>query len=235
MKNNRHSGGYLLVGGNLKMKKLTTIMLTFVLPIITWAHQDRYYTYVYDNVTGRFKTGYLFEEINNAKIIGQYADLLSDSIDYDKPILLEFIHDYGYSYQGKTFSFLNFGTQKYDLVSYYMQDSIEDNVYYMVPFSDTVESIENVEKEIYTVSAVSGKQTIVIRQFGCHFELTKTINLLYHAITSKSELKKLSRADTLSSYLNNMFYSFESIPRNTIDSIKSTNTRLVESIIKTKV
>jgi len=102
------------------MKKLTTIILTFI-PIIMWAHQDRYYTYEYDNVTVRFKTGFFFEEINNAKIIGQYAAFLSDSMDYDKPILLDFIHDYGHSYQGKTFSFLGYGSEKYDLVSFYMQ------------------------------------------------------------------------------------------------------------------
>lgn len=149
------------------MKKLTTIILT-LLPIIIWAHQDRYYTYEYDNVTVRFKTGFFFEEINNAKIIGQYAALLSDSMNYDKPILLDFIHDYGYSYQGKTFSFLNIGSQKYDWISYFMQDS----------------------KEIYTIPAENRQQTIVIRQFGFHFDLTQTMNLLYHAITNKREVNK---------------------------------------------
>ncbi len=217
-----------------KMKKLTIIIMAF-LPIISWAHQDRYYIYEYDNVIVRFRTGFFFEEINNARIIGQYAALLSDSIGYDKPILLDFIHDYGYSYHGRTFSFLNYGSQEYDLVSYYMQDSIEDNVYHMVPFSDTVERIENVEKEIFTVPAVSRQQTIVVRQFGFHFDLIETINLLYHAITNKSEVKKLSRKDTLSSYLKSMYYSFESIPGNLIDSIKSTKMTFVESVLKTKV
>lgn len=216
------------------MKKLTTIVLTF-LPIIIWAHQDRYYTYDYDNVTVRFKTGSFFEEINNAKIIGQYAALLSDSMNYDKAILLDFIHDYGYSYQGKTFSFLSFGSQKYDMVSYYMRDSIEDNVYHMVPFSDTVESIKNVEKVIFSVPAENRQQAIVIRQFGYHFDLTQTMNLLYHAITNKSEVKKLSSADTLSSYLRNMYYSFESIPRDRINSIKSSKLTFVENVLKVKV
>ena len=223
-----------VVGGNLKMKKLTTIILTFI-PIIMWAHQDRYYTYEYDNVTVRFKTGFFFEEINNAKIIGQYAAFLSDSMDYDKPILLDFIHDYGHSYQGKTFSFLGYGSEKYDLVSFYMQDSIKDNLYHMVPLSDSVESIQNVEKETHSVPAENRQQSIVIRQFGFHFDVTQTINLLYHAITNKSEVKKLSSPDTLSSYLGNMYYSFESIPRNRIDSIKSSKMTFVESVLKTKV
>ena len=65
--------------------------------------------------------------------------------------------------------------------------------------------------------------------------MTQTINLLYHAITNKSEVKKLSSPDTLSSYLGNMYYSFESIPRNRIDSIKSSKMTFVESVLKTKV
>lgn len=203
--------------------------------MIIWAHQDTFYTYEYDNVTVRFKTGHFFEEINNAKIIGQYAALLSDSMDYDKPILLDFIHDYGYSYQGKTFSFLNVGSQKYDLVSYYMQDSVEDNVYHMVPFSDTVESIENVEKEIYTVPAVDRQRTIVIRQFGLHFDLTQTINLLYYAITNRKEAKRLSRTDTLSSYLKNMYYRLESVPSRFIDSAKSSTSMYVDHVLQNKV
>jgi hypothetical protein len=216
------------------MKKLTTLILT-IIPLLIRAHQDTYYTYDYDNVTVRFKTGYFFEEINNAKIIGQYAALLSDSMDYDNPILLDFIHDYGYSYQGKTFSFVNFGSGKYDLVSYFMQDSLEDNVYHMVPFSDTVESIENVEKEVYTVPDVNGQNKIVIRQFGFHFDVSQTMNLLYYALTNKSKVKKLSRTDTLSSYLRNMYYRFESVPSYYIDSIQSTTFQLVYHILQNKV
>jgi len=216
------------------MKKLTTIILA-LFPLLIWAHQDKYYTYEYDNVTVRFKTGYFFEEINNAKIIGQYAAFLSDSMDYNKAILLDFIHDYGHSYQGKTFSFLSFGSQKYDLVSYYLRDSIEDNVYHMIPISDSVEDIEFVEKEIYSIPAEIRQHTIVIRQFGFHFDLTQTMNLLYYAITNKSEVKKLSTADTLSSYQRNSYYSFESIPRNRIDSIKSTKVSFVERALNIKV
>lgn len=216
------------------MKKLTTFLLTFF-PLIIWAHQDTYYTYKYDNVTVRFKTGHFFEEINNAKIIGQYAALLSDSMDYDKPILLDFIHDYGYSYEGRTFSFLNFGLQKYDLVSYYMKDSVEDNLFHMVPYSDTVNSIKNVVKRIYTVPAVDKQRTIVIRQFGFHFDLTQTINLLYHAITNRKEVNGLSKSDTLSSYLRNMYYRLESVPSRYIDSAKSSTSIFVEHLLQNKV
>lgn len=221
------------------MKKLTTILLTF-LPILIWAHEvrahkDIYYTYEYDNVTVRFKTGFFFEEINHAKIIGQYAALLSDSMDYDKPILLDFIHDYGYTYRGKTFSFLNFGSQKYSLLSCFMMDSVEDYVYYQVPFSDKTESLGDVGEEIYTVPVISDQPTMVIRQFGFHFDLTKTINLLYHAISNKSEVKKLSSTAVLSSYYRNFYYQFETVPSNFIATGKSLGSSFVNQVLQKKV
>jgi hypothetical protein len=218
----------------MKMKKLLTVIL-IILPMLIWAHQDSYYTYKYGNVTVRFKTGFFFEEINNAKIIGKYAALLSDSMGYDKPILLDFIHDYGHSYEGKTFSFLSYGSQNYDLVSYYMPDSLEANLRHMVPLTDTIESMENVEKEINTVTTENRQQAIVIRQFGFHFDLTQTMNLLFYAIINKHEVKKRSNSDTLLSYLRNTYYSFESIPRDIIDSIKASKSTVVESVLKTKV
>jgi len=201
------------------MKKLTTIVLTF-LPILIWAHQDRYYTFQYDNVTVRFKTGFYFEEINNAKIIGKYAALLSASMNFEQPILLDFIHDYGHTYQGKTFSFLNIGSGEYEMISYYERDSVEENVYHMFSYSDSVEAIENVEKNVFTVPDIDEKKKIVIRQFGYYFDVTQTLNILNYAITNLDEVTILSRTDTLSSYLRNMYYSFETVPTSLIDSIK---------------
>jgi hypothetical protein len=218
------------------MKKLTTIILTF-LPLIIWAHQDRYYTYEYDNVTVRFKTGFFFEEINNAKIIGQYAAALSESLDYKKPILLDFIHDYGHSYKGNSYSFLSIGSEEYEVVSYYVQkhDSLLDgNVYHMVP-SDSIEFIKNVEKEVYSVPGFNKKKSIVVRQFAYHFDIRETLNLLSYALTNQSGVQENSLPDTLSSYLRNMYYSFESIPRNRIDSIKSSKMTFVENVLNTKI
>lgn len=216
------------------MKKLTTLILT-LLPIMIWAHQDKYYTYEFDNVIVRFQTGFFFEEINNAKIIGKYAALLSNNMNHDKPILLDFIHDYGHTYQGKTFSFLNIGSEEYELVSYYKRDSVEENVYHMVPCSDSIETTNNVEKEIYTVPRINQQKKTVIRQFGFHFDVTQTMNLLYYALTNETEVTRHTRTDTLSSYLRNMYYRFESIPSSLIDSIKSCTTRYVERILQNQV
>jgi len=218
------------------MKKLTTIILV-LLPLLIWAHQDKYYIYEYDNVTVRFKTGHFFEEINNAKIIGQYAAALSKNLDYKKPILLDFIHDYGHSYKGNTYSFLCIGSEEYEVINYYVQkyDSLLDgDVYHMVPF-DSIAFIKNVEKEVYSVPGFNKKKSIVVRQFAYHFDIRETLNLLSYALTNQSGVQKNSRPDTLPSYLRNMYYSFESIPRNRIDSIKSTKVSFVERALNNKV
>ncbi len=218
------------------MKKLTIIILTF-LPILTWAHQDRYYTYEYENVTVRFKTGFFFEEINNAKIIGQYATALSDSLGYEKPILLDFIHDYGHSYKGNSYSFLSIGSEEYEIVSYNVlkYDSLlGENVYHGVP-TDSVEFINNVEKDAYSVPGFNKKKSIVIRQFAYHFDIRETLNLLLYTLTNQSNVRENLRPDTLSSYLMNMYYSFESVPNSMVDSLKSTKMQLVESVLNAKV
>jgi hypothetical protein len=170
------------------MKKLTSIILALV-PFILWAHQDRYFTYEYDNVTVRFKTGNLFEEINNAMIIGQYAAQLSDSLDYHKPILLDFIHDYGYTYQGKTFSFLNYGSEKFDHVSYFKQHAVKKNTRVMVSYTDSIERKDEIIVDVITIPSVNRQRTIVLRQFGFDFDITHSLNLLHYAITHNRNLK----------------------------------------------
>lgn len=209
-----------------------------MLPLMIWAHSDKYYTYEYENVTVRFKTGFFYEEINNAKIIGKYAALLAESLDCDKPILIDFIHDYGHTYKGKTFSFLNVGSEEYELVSYYVQryDSLlDENVYHMVPYSDSIENMENVEKQVYTEPKINQEKRIVVRQFGFHFDIKQTLNLVYYVITNEAYVDRASRTDTLSSYLSNMYYKLETFPRNLVDSIKLTTTTFVQNILQTKV
>ena len=47
-------------------------LLSF-LPLLCYSHEDAYHLVEYGNVTVRFKTGHYYEEVENAKIIGQYA------------------------------------------------------------------------------------------------------------------------------------------------------------------
>ncbi len=146
------------------MRIYILIILT-VSPIILLAQQSAgYITHQIGNVTVRFFTGPDSEEINNAKIIGQYAVILSDSMDYEKPILLDFIHEYD-SHHEETSSCLSYGADEY----------------------------KKVGKHGYTVPSINEKKKIIIRQFGFHFDVAETMKLLYYALNNQSQVQNLSR------------------------------------------
>ncbi|MBS2100021.1 hypothetical protein [Carboxylicivirga linearis] len=190
-------------------------------------------------MTVRFKTGFLYEEITNAKIIGQYASLLCNELKYEGPVLLDFIHDYGQSYMGKNYSFVNFGSDNYSSVNYYRTayDSlIEENVLQMVSYSNLNEQdLRGLEKMVFTTEPVDSIEKIVIRQFGFHFDVNKTLNLLHYAINNPNETINLSQKDSLASYLPNMYYELNTIPKCKIDSISSLKIKDVEKIIGQKI
>jgi hypothetical protein len=190
-------------------------------------------------VTVRFKTGFLYEEITNAKIIGQYASLLCNELKYEEPVLLDFIHDYGQSYMGKNYSFVNFGSDIYSSVNYYRTayDSlIEENVLQMVSYSNLNEQDQmGLEKMVFTTEPVDSLEKIVIRQFGFHFDVNKTLNLLYYAINNPNETINLSQKDSLASYLPNMYYELSTIPKCKIDSISSLKIKNVEKVTGQKI
>ena len=170
------------------MKKLIFLAL-IILPLTSWGHSDRDYIYQYENVTVRFRTGSLFEEIQNAKIIGQYAALLCKKRSYDKPVFLDFIHDYGHYYRGKNHSFITIGSGSYDWISFYQPeyDSIMDQtVYQSIPLSDTINNSKNIEREITEMKPVKAGEKIIVRQFGFHF----TIDLILRVITLVSSVSK---------------------------------------------
>lgn len=59
-----------------------------------YAHQDFYTIKDYGNVKVRVQTGYNYEEINRALIIGQLAEELTKELEYKRPFFLDFIHNY---------------------------------------------------------------------------------------------------------------------------------------------
>jgi hypothetical protein len=72
---------------------ILTAILTLTLGS-AFAHQDFWTTVDYGNVKVRVKTGFDYEEINKAYIIGQLAQKLSKSLHYSGPIFLDFNHHY---------------------------------------------------------------------------------------------------------------------------------------------
>ncbi len=221
------------------MRYILTLGILLIIGIKAYAHQDRYFTYKYNNVTVRFKTGSLYEEITNAKIIGQYSALLCEELQYKKPVLLDFVHDYGRSYKGENYSFVNIGTDVYNSVSYFTtvyDSTLKENVYQMVPYSKLKDQDQKgLEKMVYSTEPIDTLSKLVIRQFGFHFDVNHTLKLLYYAIKNPSEIINSSQIDTLYSYLPNMYYELNTIPKCKIDSIQALKIKDVENVVGHKI
>ncbi|WP_066633001.1 hypothetical protein [Labilibacter marinus] len=219
--------------------KYIFVLLLLISFAKSYAHTDKHFTYKFDKVTVRFKTGFMFEEINNARIIGEYASLLCNHLNYNEPVFLDFIHDYGNSYKGHNFSFMNIGKGSYRSKSYFtsVHDStLNADVYQMVPYSMLNELDQNnINKEIYSIEPTDSLEKIVIRQFGFHFEVNNTLNLLHYAISNLNEVVNSAKQDSLCSYLPNMYYEFNTISKLKIDSIKALKIKDVEQVMQQKV
>lgn len=76
------------------MRKLIVIVI-LMLSTITHAHKDIWREFKYGNVQAGIVTGFEdYHEIIKVKIINELAFKLSEKLNYDKPILLIFRHDY---------------------------------------------------------------------------------------------------------------------------------------------
>ena len=219
------------------MKKL--LLLFVLLPLLNYAHQDTYHLEEYGNVTVRFKTGHYYEEIQNAKIIGEYAYMLCEKLGYDKQVVLDFIHDYGHTYYGNTFSYISYGRESFTYESYYREDTssnLHGRTLYPVPYREVIKFDKGeIIKESYESPMTNKKDKIVIRQFGFHFEIKETLDLLHYAVSNINALKKNSDVDTLVSYLNNMYYLIPTIPQSEIYSAIHTGSKDVQDVLARKV
>ena len=221
------------------MKRIKFIILLFVISNIALAHEDTYYQYNYDNVIVRFKTGNYYEEIENAKIIGKYASMLCKTMDYSNPVLLDFIHDYGNFYEGDNYSFIDYGYDSYEIVSYWIpmfDTAFYQEVYHPIDYKNTeLLKDEKVEQDVYTIPIIDKSKKVIVRQFGFNFDIETTINMLHYALSSIDIIKSEIIPDTLNSYNPNTFYALNTIPTYTIDSIMHNTTKMVEKTLESKV
>jgi hypothetical protein len=198
------------------MKKSLLILLLF-LPGILSAHEDHFELDTFGLVTTRFMTGGFYEEARNVEFIGQYAEYLCDSLGYEEPVFLDFIHDYGMEYHDSVYCYINFGEDDYSTMWIY-QDSLSEATFE----HNKRTGIDSIDK-------------IVVRQFGRHFDIEESLNLLYYAISGKGLIAEKTKQDTLRGYFSNMFYLVNSIPQLEIDSIKKTKDGLVKRILNNKI
>lgn len=78
--------------------KIIIIITLFSLSITSFAHKDTYILENYGNVKVLMKTGFEYSEINKIKIVGKLAEKISEQLKYKDTILVEYVHDYTNQY-----------------------------------------------------------------------------------------------------------------------------------------
>jgi len=79
------------------MKKINKLILLLILTIFSfkaYAHKNVNVTKTFGNVNIIFSTGYYYEEINKALIIGEYAKNISTELNFNNKITIWFRHIY---------------------------------------------------------------------------------------------------------------------------------------------
>ncbi len=188
------------------MRNALFILLVFSFTKV-FSHEDSFYKYKYDNVTVIIKTGYFNEEINNAKIIGQYASLLCEESQHKEQVFLFFNHDYYPDDENNNPIFMSY--QK-------------NYIYEILGFSHD-------NKRDYDSILLNNEDKIVIQQFGFHYQIKETLELLKFGIENTNILKNdLERTFDFG-------YNIKSIEKKIIDSVRNENSRIVNKILENKV
>lgn len=139
-------------------KYIFTFLLTIAF-VTTFAHSDFWTSAEYGNIKIRVKTGYRYEEINKALIIGQLAEKLSKELNYSDPIFLDFNHYYTGQCKPDYFVSYDKGNIQYDW--------------------------EGASKEKDYLNSKS----IVLRQVSSQFDANSTLKLLEYSISNISSIK----------------------------------------------
>lgn len=171
-------------------------------------HQDEFYKYKYDNVTVIIKTGYKCEEINNVKIIGQYASILCKEFQFNNDVFLYFDHDYMPKNDSLNHTFLSLRDDYiYKIIGLKINELVKSDSVFM-----------------------NSKSKVVIQQYGFHYSIQETLELIAFSIRKMDFIKKYQKV-----FEGIFSYKIESIDYNVIDSVKKQNSTLVQDIMKNKV
>lgn len=136
----------------------------FLFSLKAQSHQDSWYVMTFDNVRVRIKTGLKCEEIQKSFIIGKLAAQLAKELNYQKPILLSFHHNY------------------------IMLKESEDYYYYSIKIGNGKYNTSDSKR--FDKRFGLKKSGIVITQRDDFFEAGKTLQLLEHAIKNIGGLRK---------------------------------------------
>ena len=141
------------------------IWSALIIPILVFGHEDKSYISSFDNITLRFTTADSCEELSNSRIIGKYASILSDSLNYSLPVFIDLYHSHGAWSSSEIFSYVSFGSESYKN--------------YFFPSDRNDELIE------YPVEGVDKRDKLIVRQFSSHFDQGSFLRLLEYAILNR--------------------------------------------------
>ncbi|MES2838202.1 MAG: hypothetical protein V4667_11805 [Bacteroidota bacterium] len=144
------------------MKKYSFILaIILTLTYMTGlAHQDFFTIKDYGNVKVRILTGFKYEEINKAFIIGQLAEKLSSKLNYSEPIFLDFNHHYVDNCIPAYFISYDKGKIKYN------HDSSDKEIDFLT------------------------KNALIVRQVSRQFNTIATLNLIEYSIKNITSIKE---------------------------------------------
>jgi len=94
------------------MKNILLIIVCLLFCQSNFAHTDKIFSFHFNNVTVRFKTGFYFEEVEKAKMIGKAVERLAIEHQFNENILLDFTHNYAY-FKNKNYTFVSHGIGDY--------------------------------------------------------------------------------------------------------------------------
>ncbi len=143
------------------MKQLNFLLIICLSTVFNtaYAHQDFSLTRNYGNIKVRITTGYNYEEINKAFIIGQLAEQIVKDLHYSEQIFLDFHH-------------------------HYVGDCSSD---YFISYDKG--AINNTWANSEKGKDFLNKKAIVIRQVSRKFIIETTLKLLQYSITNLSAIK----------------------------------------------
>jgi hypothetical protein len=137
-------------------------ILILAIPLVTSAHENKQYEWNYDNIKIRFETGLeRSEEVYKLQFIGEYSAMLVEKLDYTKPILLDYIHDY---------------TNSMEAASFIASDSGGYYAYWGGEMHNKMKNYDDIH--------------LVVRQIDYSFDIMWSLQLLEYAIKNEVMIKK---------------------------------------------
>lgn len=176
-----------------KLNSIFIIILTFIAEIAI-AHQDFWVIKDYGNIKVRVKTGFQYEEINKAFIIGQLSQKLSKELNYKEPIFLDFNHAYTGDCDPDYFISYDKGNILQTWTNEKQKDFLKENSIIVRQVSrkfDFVSTLKILEYAILNLTTIkSAQRQITYNQNYCQWKINTidTILIKNHLKTYGSEI-----------------------------------------------